>query len=749
MPTFSSAQVTDPFLSQNELLAPMLAHIAAQEKLGNLDINRRELALKENKFAQGLSLGDEFAKSITGDGTTGASIPGDSTPFERKMGFSEGGGTADKVNSEGYAGQYQFGAARLADLGLYTPAQGEDLKRNEWKGTFKIAPYGVANLQDFLKNPAAQHAAFVAHVADVDRVIDATPGADKFDRNGLRAVAHLGGNGGMQAFVASGGTLNRADSNGTSLKAYYQKFAEGGAPALQKAFGAAHGPGGPQSNLPTIQPGRLAGWVDPNAPLPVPPIPPAGGQPPAFNPNAGPRLAGASPAGAPGVEPAVAPGALPAAAAVGTDDPNAQVSYPPVVTGQADETVPVEPSRQAMRLGGTDVAGPPGVVTTPPDVQPNRMAYGTGLPGVTIGLPTNGLAPAPVTTAAAPPPVAQPPAPTPVQPPPAPSRVIQREPLIQSGMARGLTRDQALNAARLFKSGADPASVLQHIDQLRHQNDVIRQGDATQAAIDEKENYDRRQAATKAVEDKAHREETERIAKEQLRLQQEDAVLKARADKRAEDAAKQAGLPTGWRIGEDGKTAYHIAGLPSETKPLPETERKNLLDGGGKLDDVTTALTTFKPAFGGWGSTWAGDLANAMGQKAGDSPQADWWQGYQRYKLAVRQGISGQSLTASELGEFDKADINPGMAPSTIQTNLAHQKALIERIHGRRVKSLVADGYNEAAINAAGGERPASPASTTPTADPLSAARDAISKGAPRDAVIKRLRDNGIDPGGL
>jgi hypothetical protein len=33
--------------------------------------------------------------------------------------------------------------------------------------------------------------------------------------------------------------------------------------------------------------------------------------------------------------------------------------------------------------------------------------------------------------------------------------------------------------------------------------------------------------------------------------------------------------------------------------------------------------------------------------------------------------------------------------------------------------------------------------------DPLAQARDAINRGAPRDAVIKRLRDNGIDPAGL
>jgi hypothetical protein len=33
--------------------------------------------------------------------------------------------------------------------------------------------------------------------------------------------------------------------------------------------------------------------------------------------------------------------------------------------------------------------------------------------------------------------------------------------------------------------------------------------------------------------------------------------------------------------------------------------------------------------------------------------------------------------------------------------------------------------------------------------DPFAQARDAINRGGPRDAVIKRLGDNGIDPAGL
>ena len=42
-----------------------------------------------------------------------------------------------------------------------------------------------------------------------------------------------------------------------------------------------------------------------------------------------------------------------------------------------------------------------------------------------------------------------------------------------------------------------------------------------------------------------------------------------------------------------------------------------------------------------------------------------------------------------------------------------------------------------------------SPPSGKSGSDPLSAARDAINRGAPRDAVIQRLKDNGIDTSGL
>jgi hypothetical protein len=273
------------------------------------------------------------------------------TPFEKQMGTSEAP-NASAVNPGGYSGQYQFGAARLADLGLYKPSPGEDLSKNQWTGTFNIPPYNVTTHDQFLASPAAQHAAFQLHVANIDQAIANTPGADKLDPNGLRAVAHLGGVGGMQKFVATGGAYDPPDANGVRLSDYYKKFAAGGAPLLQQTFGSPHGPAGPQQapaatpgaapGAPAIAPVQVAGPGAPTAPGPpsVPggqPAPPPAATPggpaaavapavaPAPTPAGPPRNALAPPAVAPA--PAPAPAGTPAPAAVpatGLNSPQVQ-----------------------------------------------------------------------------------------------------------------------------------------------------------------------------------------------------------------------------------------------------------------------------------------------------------------------------------------------------------------------------------------------------------------------------------------
>ena len=63
------------------------------------------------------------------------------------------------------------------------------------------------------------------HIADIDEAIDALGDkASGYSRDGLPAVAHLGGKAGMKKFVRSNGEYNSEDELGSSLREYYEKF---------------------------------------------------------------------------------------------------------------------------------------------------------------------------------------------------------------------------------------------------------------------------------------------------------------------------------------------------------------------------------------------------------------------------------------------------------------------------------------------------------------------------------------------
>lgn len=134
--------------------------------------------------------------------------------FRNALAQSESGGRYGIVNSEGYAGKYQFGDDRLTD---FRRATGLDFTMN-----------------DFVASPELQEAAYNWHIADIDQRI-ASEGLTEFigqevggvpiTQNALRSMAHLGGFGGMSEFLKSGGRYNPADSNGTSLSDYGTRFA--------------------------------------------------------------------------------------------------------------------------------------------------------------------------------------------------------------------------------------------------------------------------------------------------------------------------------------------------------------------------------------------------------------------------------------------------------------------------------------------------------------------------------------------
>ena len=104
-----------------------------------------------------------------------------------------------------FAGKLQFGKARLQD---YKAATGKTFTQDQFKA-----------------DEALQDEVGAWHISDLDKSIDALGDkAATYSRDGLRAVAHLGGKGGMAKFVNSGGKHNPSDELGTSLQDYYEKF---------------------------------------------------------------------------------------------------------------------------------------------------------------------------------------------------------------------------------------------------------------------------------------------------------------------------------------------------------------------------------------------------------------------------------------------------------------------------------------------------------------------------------------------
>ena len=142
---------------------------------------------------------------------------GGAAAFSAGLARTESGGNYGVQNSEGYAGKYQFGDARLDD---YQRATGQKFTKEE----FRLSPGLQENVQAW-------------HVSDIDQFIrqrgydrfigQSMPDGTPITLNGMRAAAHLGGKGGLAKFIESGGEYNPADSNGTSLTDYMRTHAGG------------------------------------------------------------------------------------------------------------------------------------------------------------------------------------------------------------------------------------------------------------------------------------------------------------------------------------------------------------------------------------------------------------------------------------------------------------------------------------------------------------------------------------------
>jgi len=144
--------------------------------------------------------------------------------FAYLLGQRESNNDYEAKNSFGYLGAYQFGMARLCDLGLT-----ERIKEGMSNDCFKWKD-GMSE-EMFLNSPEVQDQLFFRHCTDLAGTINKEFGNEigkqkygvLITLSGLIAGAHLLGLGGVRNFINKGEVGK--DGYNTSIKDYIQSFA--------------------------------------------------------------------------------------------------------------------------------------------------------------------------------------------------------------------------------------------------------------------------------------------------------------------------------------------------------------------------------------------------------------------------------------------------------------------------------------------------------------------------------------------
>jgi hypothetical protein len=144
--------------------------------------------------------------------------------FRNALGSRESSDRYAIVNAQGYLGRYQFGTARLTDLGLCKRKEGTTGESNsdfEWAAPFTA--------DAFLKSPALQDACFDVHAWHLKNWIESNyqPFIGKevngvlFTLSGGVACCHLVGPRGLKLFFKG---IIKADRNGIKSTDYIKQF---------------------------------------------------------------------------------------------------------------------------------------------------------------------------------------------------------------------------------------------------------------------------------------------------------------------------------------------------------------------------------------------------------------------------------------------------------------------------------------------------------------------------------------------
>jgi hypothetical protein len=199
--------------------------------------------------------------------------------------------------------------------------------------------------------------------------------------------------------------------------------------------------------------------------------------------------------------------------------------------------------------------------------------------------------------------------------------------------------------------------------------------------------------------------------------------------------------------------------FPRTDTPVSATDKKAIFEAEdaipqlqGTLENLNRALELNPKTFSGYTAGLRADIGTklpgggALVDKGGALATSEWQKIMGPEALQAMASTLKGATTDFELRKFIEMLGDPATDPKIRQGVIERMKRLTERklqLEGSRVKELRSGTY----FKPAGQAQPASPKAGGN--DPLSMARDAIARGADRNAVMQRLQQNGIDPSGL
>jgi hypothetical protein len=198
--------------------------------------------------------------------------------------------------------------------------------------------------------------------------------------------------------------------------------------------------------------------------------------------------------------------------------------------------------------------------------------------------------------------------------------------------------------------------------------------------------------------------------------------------------------------------------FPRTDTPISATDKKAIFEAEDALPQLQGTIEALSRAKEINGQTFSGVGAglrasvganlpdwmvpDAIADKKTANTTVEWQKIMGPEALQTMASTLKGATTDFELRKFIEMLGDPTTPPKVREqvidrmTTLAQRKLELSR---SRVKDLRGGDY----FKPGGGQQRAA------QGDPLAMARDAIAKGAPRDAVIQRLQQNGIDPSGL